>query len=202
MKILLLGYQQTPLLDFLLSEGNVVTHLSEKLSPDFFETRDFDFIISYGYRFKIRSEIIDALRGRIFNLHISYLPYNRGADPLLWSIIENTPCGVSVHLMDEGIDTGPLLIQRGFIFHDHETYEQAYQYLRRQVEKAFETIWKDLKEGKNWATPQIGSGSFHLKSDREKLPFQFNRSLTIAQIKARARNERVVNWQGAHPKNG
>ena len=51
----------------------------------------------------------------LINLHISYLPYNRGSYPNYWSFKENTPNGVSIHHIDDGIDTGPVLVQKNHI---------------------------------------------------------------------------------------
>ncbi|HEU0028894.1 MAG TPA: formyltransferase family protein [Ktedonobacterales bacterium] len=47
------------------------------------------------------------------NAHPSLLPENRGPDPLFWMFHEGAQeTGVTVHLMDEGLDTGPILAQR------------------------------------------------------------------------------------------
>ena len=39
---------------------------------------------------------------------LSYLPFNRGKNPNVWSIIESTPCGATIHKIDEKIDTGKI----------------------------------------------------------------------------------------------
>ena len=58
-----------------------------------------DCIVSFGYRHLLRSDSIAAVGGNAVNLHISMLPWNRGADPNLWSWLENTPRGASMHWM-------------------------------------------------------------------------------------------------------
>ena len=45
-------------------------------------------------------------------MHISFLPYNKGADPNLWSYLENSPKGVTIHKIDKGINTGDILLQK------------------------------------------------------------------------------------------
>ena len=45
------------------------------------------------------------------NLHISYLPFNRGPSEFL-VIFDDTEKGVSIHLVDGGIDTGPILFKK------------------------------------------------------------------------------------------
>ena len=42
-------------------------------------------------------------------MHISYLPFNKGYYPNLWSHLDSTPSGVSIHEIDKGIDTGKIL---------------------------------------------------------------------------------------------
>ena len=96
MKILLLGNNY--LLDILKNKHDV-THLENIIKLE--NITDFDFIVSYGYRYIIKKNIIDYFHKRIINLHISYLPYNRGADPNLWSILEDTPSGVTIHYIDD-----------------------------------------------------------------------------------------------------
>ncbi len=56
-----------------------------------------EWIISYNYKYLIPKTIIDAVNGNVINLHISLLPYNRGAYPNVWSFLEETPKGVTIH---------------------------------------------------------------------------------------------------------
>lgn len=46
------------------------------------------------------------------NIHPGVLPYFRGLDPVLWSVEKGKPVGATVHVMDSGIDTGPILISK------------------------------------------------------------------------------------------
>ena len=49
---------------------------------------------------------------RLVNFHPSYLPRNRGANPIQWAIINGeTEIGVTLHEIDGGIDTGPIIDQ-------------------------------------------------------------------------------------------
>jgi len=58
----------------------------------------------------ILKKVLD-LGVRVINTHPSYLPFNRGKYPYYWSIVEGTPFGVTIHLVERGIDTGPILWQ-------------------------------------------------------------------------------------------
>lgn len=86
-------------------------------------------IISYGYRHIVQDEIIEAYRP--INVHISLLPWNRGADPNFWSFYDDTPKGVTIHEMDSGLDTGPILLQKEMKFKDSQTLRETYDILYR-----------------------------------------------------------------------
>ena len=68
--------------------------------------------ISALFGHKIPSEIFLKLRLGIINLHPSLLPYGQGADPVPWALIENGQQGISIHQVDEGIDTGRVLFRK------------------------------------------------------------------------------------------
>ncbi|MBN1103514.1 MAG: methionyl-tRNA formyltransferase [Deltaproteobacteria bacterium] len=71
-----------------------------------------DLIFSFSYSRIIRKNFLDAFRDRVFNLHFSLLPRNRGCLPLIYALAEGDPeTGVTLHLMDEGIDTGDIIAQ-------------------------------------------------------------------------------------------
>lgn len=52
---------------------------------------------------------VNKLGINVINTHPSYLPYNRGKYPYYWAIVDGTPFGVTIHYVDEGIDTGNIL---------------------------------------------------------------------------------------------
>ena len=60
----------------------------------------------------LKKRVLNNIIIPIVNLHISYLPWNRGAHPNFWSFFDATPTGVSIHLIDKGIDTGPIIVQK------------------------------------------------------------------------------------------
>jgi methionyl-tRNA formyltransferase len=55
----------------------------------------------------------------MLNLHPSLLPLHRGPDPLFWTLHYGDPtAGITIHLMDDSIDTGPILAQRAVELQD------------------------------------------------------------------------------------
>lgn len=162
MKILFLSPHKH-LIDFLESYGDDVIQTIDKINDEILE--EIDFIISYGYRHKISKEVIEKVNGNAVNLHISYLPYNRGADPNLWSFLENTPKGVTIHFIDEGIDTGDIISQLRINYDDDDTLATTYKRLKDTIERLFKSTWFDIREGKAIRKPQY---SYHKSKDKEK----------------------------------
>jgi len=71
-----------------------------------------DVISSVYYRTIVKPHVIDAVGGRIFNAHSSLLPRHRGRSPVAWAIVEGDfTTGVTFHYIDEGIDTGKVILQ-------------------------------------------------------------------------------------------
>ena len=84
MNILFLGPEKEPqlvLLDFLSDDGNSITIHEEKLNRKNIVKCEYDFLICFGYRYIISKEILSYFHEKAINLHISYLPWNKGADP-------------------------------------------------------------------------------------------------------------------------
>lgn len=75
---------------------------------------DFGIIVS--------QQVIDAFSLGIINGHFSLLPHLRGADPITWAIVNgDEKTGVSLMLIDEGMDTGQLLTHHSLAITSTET---------------------------------------------------------------------------------
>ena len=135
MKILFLGYNenQTRLISF-IKNFYEVTHTSNKID---FDVSKFDLIISFGYRHILSSKILDKCKRPPVNLHISYLPFNRGVHPNFWAWYQNTPHGVTIHHIDRNIDTGGILFQKKITFKKGVMLSISYEILLFEIEKLF-----------------------------------------------------------------
>ena len=83
MKVLLLSPYETSIRDFIEDFGDDVHQISRAILEDELSELDADYFISYGYRHILSSDIVEEISTRAINLHLSYLPWNRGADPNL-----------------------------------------------------------------------------------------------------------------------
>ena len=79
MNILFLGYgrDETKLIEFLEADGHQVTRLGPQagVHPESKLVKEADMIISYGYCKILKKAHIDAVDGKIINLHVSYPPW-------------------------------------------------------------------------------------------------------------------------------
>lgn len=174
MKILFLGGNLAKtLVDWLESRNEEVVYREDKISIEEVTGINPDFIISYNYRYIISKEIIDFVNGSAINLHISYLPFNKGSHPNIWSFLEDTPKGVAIHHIDEGIDTGDIIIRKEvFIDEDKETLKTSYEILHREIQALFKENWNKIKNSEINTITQAGGGY----TTREKV---LNSSLSL-----------------------
>lgn len=132
--------------------------------------QNFSWIVSYNYNYLIPSGVIEYMNGRIVNLHISLLPWNRGFSPNIWSFIDDTPKGVTIHQVDARLDTGGILVQRELFFDtEKETFASTYETLNREIRNLFMETWEDIKIGRLQPHKQTGPGTYHCKNDLENL---------------------------------
>lgn len=202
MKILYLGYPENSVHLFLKTKGTVF-QTQEKID---FGIDQFDWVISYGYSHIIKQNTIDQTKNPIINLHISYLPFNRGADPNFWSWFENTPKGVTIHQIDQGIDTGGIFIQKEVNFKGDETLSSSYEILKKEIEDLFIENFDNIIQGIIFPKKQNGKGTFHSKKDLDKYTHLFTQgwNTPVNQIKMtdleiideieKVRNKNNVNW--------
>lgn len=127
--------------------------------------------LSAGYRHKLSPEERACFPDGMLNLHTSYLPWNRGAYPNVWPILDGSPAGVTLHWVDDGWDTGPIVAQKLVTAEPWDTAKTLYDKLRHT---AFHLVAKEFahaEQNGHWpeAVPQDPkAGSFHRKADLDK----------------------------------
>jgi folate-dependent phosphoribosylglycinamide formyltransferase PurN len=57
----------------------------------------------------LRQPLLDVPRLGVLNVHLALLPRIRGMSSPEWSLLKNVPVGITIHYMDAGLDTGPIL---------------------------------------------------------------------------------------------
>ena len=129
---------------------------------------DVGLSVMFGYILK--KEFLNLFPRGCFNLHTSYLPYNRGNYPNVWAIVDGTPAGVTLHLVDEGVDTGPIVAREEVKIEPVDTGETLYHKLERAGVRLFKNTWPRIEKGDYDLVSQDPTlGVFHKKRDVEKI---------------------------------
>lgn len=129
-----------------------------------------DYVVSCGYRHIVPEEILDIPSEGCLNLHASYLPYNRGANPNVWSIVDDTPAGVTIHWMDAGIDTGDIIAREKVSVGFSDTGKDLYERLEDAQVELFQDVWPDILSGEVAEMSQSEeAGSSHQASEFDEL---------------------------------
>lgn len=168
MNILLLGPSRKTLETFFSVNGDNLIRTEVPISVDDDILKNIDFVISYGYKHIIKQPVIEKFADRMINLHISFLPWNRGADPNLWSFLENTSKGVSIHRVAEKIDAGEILLQKKMDWFVDDTLATTYYRLSSDIEKLLIDNWSSIIENKIAPILFQERGSFHNSRDKQK----------------------------------
>jgi methionyl-tRNA formyltransferase len=134
----------------------------EKLGVDEFYGRlralapDAAVVVAFGRL--ISPRILSVPRLGFVNLHPSLLPRHRGPSPIEWAILSgDAETGVTTILLDEGMDTGPILLQRSTPIGPRErSPELAARLARTGAEVVVDTL-EALARGAVAPTPQDGT---------------------------------------------
>jgi len=121
-----------------------------------------DILVSMSYDQIFHQRIIATMSQGIINCHAGALPFYRGRNPLNWALLngENS-FGITVHFIDEGIDTGDVLLQRLVPIGPDDTYSDL---LRRAQDLCASTLLEaliTLKEDRTLRRVQITRGRGH-----------------------------------------
>ena len=140
--------------------------------------------VSAFFNYIIRSEVLDLIQYGIINLHTSYLPWNRGSNPNVWSIINDDPVGVSIHLIDSGVDTGPIIAQKLIDVPVHFTAKMLYYKLQECIVRLFKERWPGIKSGRYELIYQNDlEGSVNRRRDLEQLKIlDLNEKMTVKEV--------------------
>jgi len=118
------------------------------------------------------------------NIHPALLPYNRGSYPNVWSIVERTPSGVTIHYIDEGIDTGDIIAQCTIPVEPVDTGESLYRKLERAMLDLFQQTWPLIRAGQAPRLSQINAaGTTHRIRDAAQIDeIDLNRMYTAREL--------------------
>lgn len=170
MRVLLLSPYGGHLANSIRAVGDQVIAGGNYVDPE--QWPEVDFIIMYGHRRLIKEPTLSKYKNRIINIHGSYLPWNRGAYPNLFSWVDGTPKGASILHVNAGVDTGRIIVRQSVDFSQapRTTLASSYEIIKRECEVLFERSWPRIRRGDVIGMEQKGAlGTSHTKKDAEPI---------------------------------
>ena len=104
----------------------------DRAMADWLEGRGVDLVVLAGYMRLLSPALLDRFPGRVLNVHPSLLPAFpglRAVDRALAAGVRET--GATVHVVDEGVDTGPVLVQETVPVVPGDTPEILHRRIKR-----------------------------------------------------------------------
>ena len=119
---------------------------------------DAAVVVAYGKM--IPARLLEVPRHGFVNLHPSLLPRHRGPSPIQWALVcGDRATGVSTMQIDEGMDTGPLLLQRRVPIEAGETAEMLAPRLAEIGAELIVQTLDELEENSLTPRPQPSDGA-------------------------------------------
>ncbi len=174
-----------------LKSGIPVLEPQKINSIDFYDQLvqiDPDMIVVAAYGQILRKNILELPRYGCLNVHASLLPRWRGASPIQAAILEGDDrTGVTIMLMDEGLDTGPILSQQSIPLSDSITGGELFEALSEIGASLLVSTISDYISGKITPTQQDEERSTYapmLKKNDGHLDFFQSAPRLSAQVRA------------------
>lgn len=170
-----------------LRDGTVVAQLKELGT---------ELIVVVAYGRILPKDILELPKYAAINVHASLLPKYRGAAPIQWAIAnEETETGVTIMIMGEGLDTGPMLAKGALPIHADDTSATLFPQLSALGASLLVETLADWTAGK--ITPEIQDDSqATLAPIIEREHGLVDWQMSAARIWARGRG--FTPWPGIH----
>ena len=154
-----IGFFITALLPFLrkrlqaawkIAEDNNIpvfycNNINDQECLNFIKEQNPDLLVSAYFSQILKKDIIQAPKIGVLNIHPGLLPSYKGAMAYFWVLKNETnKAGVTVHWIDEGIDTGDILARRSFTIHQKSTQDTVLLFTAIIGAKLLQRIAKKL----------------------------------------------------------
>lgn len=131
-------------------------NINDKQSIEFIKNLKPDIIFVVYYDKILKKELIDIPPKGCINLHLALAEEYRGCYPTTWALINGEKrYGVTLHYIDEGVDTGDIIAQKEFEIEEDDTGETLYDKTTKYGIKLFKEVFPLIKENKVKARKQI-----------------------------------------------
>lgn len=133
------------------------------------EALNLDLVILAWWPHIIRKPLFPTSRLGFLNMHPSLLPHNRGKHYYFWSIVEGAPFGVTLHTIDEDIDSGHIAFQRPLDIRWEDTGRSLRDRAVVAMVELFRENFDQIVAGRLPSAPvDTSRGSFHWGRELEE----------------------------------
>lgn len=163
---------------------------------EFLKQYEADVFVVAAFGQILSKEILDMPRLGCVNIHASLLPKYRGAAPIQWAVIDGEEkTGVTIMRMDEGLDTGDILLQEEIILDAKETGESLFDRLAVLGSNTIVKALELMEKGELTPVPQDHDKSTYAKMLNKKMGvIDFNNSAVVIERLVRGLNS----WPSAY----
>lgn len=118
-----------------------------------------DLFVSMSFNQIFRERIINVPKYNTINCHAGKLPFYRGRNVLNWALInDEEEFGITVHYVDEGIDTGDIISQKTYKITDSDDYGTI---LNKAFIECAELLYETIKDIRNGEFQRIKQSEIH-----------------------------------------
>jgi len=142
--------------------SNQIKSIKMKESTDFF-INVYDFGISCHSKQLFPAKLVKTVL--CINIHPGLNPYNRGWFPQVFSIINGLPVGATIHVMDEEIDHGDVIIQKEVKINSYENSLDVYNKVQAKEIELFKQVIDDVLNNKFSRTKPNTDGNYNSMQD-------------------------------------
>ncbi len=111
---------------------------------------NLDLFVSMSFNQIFKTPILNVPKLGVINCHAGKLPFYRGRNILNWALInDEKEFGITVHYVDEGIDTGDIINQYCYAISDKDDYKSLLEISYLECAKILYDSIKEIQEGKS-----------------------------------------------------
>ena len=113
------------------------------------ERLGIELVVLAGYMRILTNVLVDAYAGRMINIHPSLLPAFPGVNAIRQALEYGVKVtGVTVHFVDGGVDTGPIIAQEALAVEENDTEETLAERIHRIEHRLLPEVVRKIAEGR------------------------------------------------------
>jgi methionyl-tRNA formyltransferase len=157
---------------------------------DLLRATPHDVMVVAAYGLILPRSVLEIPKYGCINIHASLLPRWRGAAPIHRAIeAGDSETGVTIMQMEEGLDTGPMLLMKRLPIESHDTTGSLHDKLARLGGEMIVEALRKLEQGSLTAIPQPEAGTnYASKISKEEAALNFKQPAEVLMRKIRAFN--------------